>query len=82
MPCDLIAESRIPLHQLAQEQSVSLSTCWRWCHRGIRGHVLESINIGGRKFTTREAFARFVVRTNGERVPAELAATERAAVNG
>jgi len=70
MTATLFTELRISLNQLAHEQGVSLSTCWRWCLRGIRGHVLESFSLGGRKFTTREAFARWLARTNGERVVA------------
>ncbi len=68
MSADLVSETRISLNQLAHEQGVALSTCWRWCLRGIKGHLLESVSVGGRKFTTREAFARFIARTNGERV--------------
>jgi hypothetical protein len=70
MSDDLISESRISLNQLANEQDVSLSTAWRWCLRGIRGHQLESFSVGGRKYTTREAFARWMARTNGEPVAA------------
>jgi hypothetical protein len=69
MSVDLLSETRISLNELAREQNVALSTCWRWCLRGIKGHTLESIAIGGRKFTTREAFARFIAATNGESVP-------------
>ncbi len=64
----LIAETRISFNVLAQEQDVSIPTVWRWSQRGIRGHVLESFSVGGRKFTTREAFQRFISRTNGERI--------------
>lgn len=64
----LTSESRISFNSLAREQNVSIPTVWRWAQRGIRGHVLESLSIGGRKFTTREAFARWVARTNGEPV--------------
>jgi hypothetical protein len=71
MSADLLSETRISLTQLAREQNVAVSTCWRWCLRGIRGHQLESFSLGGRKFTTCEAFARFVARTNGERVTNE-----------
>jgi hypothetical protein len=68
MSGDLLRETRLSLNQLAREQNVALSTPWRWCLRGIRGHVLESFSIGGRKYTTHEAFARFIARTNGEGV--------------
>jgi hypothetical protein len=71
MSIDLLSESRVTLNQLASEQNVALSTCWRWCLRGIKGHVLESFSVGGRKFTTRQAFARFVAAINGESVRTE-----------
>jgi hypothetical protein len=57
-----------------------VSTCWRWCLRGIRGHQLESFSVGGRKFTTREAFSRFVARTNGERVVSETPRQREASI--
>ncbi len=65
---NLLEERRVSLTVLARELDVSLSTAWRWTLRGIKGHRLESFSLGGRKFTTREAFERFVARTNGERV--------------
>ena len=33
---------------------------WRWRLRGIRGVKLETIKIGGRRFTSAEALARFI----------------------
>lgn len=68
MPTDLLSEARISLTALAREQRVAVSTVWRWTLRGVRGHRLECFALGGRRYTTREAFARFVARTNGERV--------------
>jgi hypothetical protein len=61
-------ETRIALGLLAREQGVSVTTSWRWCLRGIRGHVLETFTLGGRRYTTREAFSRWVAVTNGEPV--------------
>ena len=75
------------MHDLLQEQLVSLSeacrllpgrphisTAWRWVSRGVRGHRLETIVRGGRRFTSREALERFISRTtaaaNGEPPPA------------
>jgi hypothetical protein len=71
MTDQLLREERISLTTLAQEQSVSVPTAWRWAQRGNRGHVLETISVGGRKFTTREAFARWIARINGEPVRTE-----------
>jgi hypothetical protein len=65
---ELLFEDRVSFTRLAQEQHVSVPTVWRWAQRGIKGHVLESFSVGGRRYTTREAFARFIARTNGQRV--------------
>ena len=64
----LLEEIRISFNVLAQEQDVSLPTVWRWHTRGIKGHRLEGFNVGAKKFTTREAFQRWVSRINGEQV--------------
>lgn len=36
-----------------------VSTIWRWINRGIRGVKLETVMVGGRRFTSREALERF-----------------------
>jgi len=41
-------------------REVSLPTLWRWMLKGTRGVVLESIRIGGRRYTSKEACLRFV----------------------
>ena len=56
----LLDEQRLSLSALAARESVNVSTVWRWCLRGCRGAKLESFAVGGRRFTTSEAFARFV----------------------
>lgn len=68
MTDQLLHETRLALKQLAREQNVSIPTCWRWTTRGCKGHVLASFSCGGRKFTTREAFERWIAAINGERV--------------
>ena len=40
----------------------SLATVYRWAFKGVRGVKLETIMIGGRRFTSREAVAHFVAR--------------------
>mgnify|MGYP001493838456 CR=1 FL=1 len=37
----------------------SLSTLHRWRQRGIRGVALETLLIGGQRYTSREALQRF-----------------------
>jgi hypothetical protein len=48
-------------------------TVWRWVLNGIRGIKLESIVVGSKRFTSREAVDRFISATtavaNGEPAP-------------
>ncbi len=43
----------------------SISTLWRWRHKGVGGRRLETVRIGGKRFTSREAIARFA-RQDGD----------------
>jgi Protein of unknown function (DUF1580) len=38
----------------------STTTWWRWSTRGVHGVVLETIMIGGRRYTTAAALQRFI----------------------
>lgn len=60
---DFLNEQRLTLTELARQEGVSVPTPWRWANRGVRGVVLETFSIGGRRFTTAEAFRRFVERS-------------------
>jgi hypothetical protein len=55
-------------------QGVHVSTTWRWTLRGIRGVLLETILIGGIRYTSQEALQRFFEATtaaaDGTPVPA------------
>ncbi len=86
---NLLDEQRLTLNQLAKQEGVNPSTVWRWSLRGVRGVELETFSVGARRFTTSEAFARFVegttaaakgeksqVRTNRQR-DAAIAQAER-----
>ena len=50
-----------------------VSTLHRWAGRGLRGVVLETIHVGGRRYTSTEALQRFFDR---------LGASDRAARRG
>lgn len=56
---DLLNESRLTLAELARMEGVNVCTVWRWAKRGAKGCVLETFSIGAKRFTTRQAFARF-----------------------
>jgi hypothetical protein len=42
----------------------SLSSIWRWMTRGVKGTKLESIKIGGIRYTSLEAIKRFLAACN------------------
>lgn len=60
------------------------STWWRWSTHGIRGVLLETILVGGRRCTTAEAVARFFERTtaaaSGQPVPQRTNRQRQAAI--
>jgi hypothetical protein len=43
-----------------------VATAYRWSTRGLRGIVLETIQVGGTRCTSREALARFFIRLSEE----------------
>ena len=58
---DLTNETLITIKQAIKEfpNRPSLPTVWRWMLEGARGRILESICVGGRRFTSKEACQRF-----------------------
>ena len=73
----LLSEPRISLNALARREGVHLSTCWRWCLRGCKGHKLESFNVGGKKFTTLPAYERWLAKINGAKMSAAQTPRQR-----
>lgn len=63
MTPDLLAETRLSFGQLARQEGVNPTTVWRWAARGVKGVRLETYLRAGRRFTTKEAFARFCAAT-------------------
>lgn len=39
------------------------STVWRWYKRGVRGVRLETVVVGGKRFTSLQAIRRFIERS-------------------
>lgn len=70
---DLLSESRLSLTQLAHKEKVGIATVWRWATNGIGGVRLESFRIGRKRFTTAEAFQRFIAKQNGGFIEAPAA---------
>src|SRR4051794_6124706 len=49
-------------------ERVHCSTPRRWAHQGVRGVYLETIHVGGRVYTSRQALARFFAALTASRV--------------
>lgn len=71
----LAAEGLIDLKRAAAEfkaddgRKPHLATLRRWATRGCRGHKLESMFVGNRMMTSRQATARFLAAINGAPPP-------------
>lgn len=71
----MLAERRLSISELARQEGVSIPTVWRWTKRGIRGVALETFTLGGRRFTTAEAFRRWFLATQAEQSTAPRSET-------
>ncbi|MGV3604879.1 MAG: DUF1580 domain-containing protein [Planctomycetaceae bacterium] len=60
----ILSEQRFPLAEAAERVGRNVSTLWRWSQSGVKGRVLETQLIGGRRFTSVEALERFVEAIN------------------
>jgi len=58
---DIQAEQMLTIADAARELPgrPHISTLWRWIQRGCRGVKLETILLGGMRYTSREALQRF-----------------------
>lgn len=61
------------------ERRPAIATLHRWRQRGVRGVKLETVLIGGIRYTSREAIVRFIAAQNPNDVPAThvITATQR-----
>ena len=68
---DVKRETTLRLTQVPDELSSRphVATVWRWCLRGVRGVKLESLVVGGVRYTSHEAIERFLARLNGQPQP-------------
>lgn len=66
MIIDIDSETLLTLAEAAKRfpRKLSICTLFRWCKNGVRGAVLSSVVIGGRRFTSLEAIHRFIVATS------------------
>lgn len=62
----ILRERRIALTWLAASLNINHSTVYRWVTIGVDGNKLESFRLGKNRFTTHEAFDRWMRLTNWE----------------
>jgi hypothetical protein len=60
----LLAETRLDPVVLAKREGLGKRSLVRWMHRGKRGHLLESFLLGRRRWTTEQAWRRFIAKTS------------------
>lgn len=66
----LLDEDRLHVTTAAREVfRVAPETAWRWALKGVGGVRLESIKVGGVRFTSRQACTRFLDKLNGAPSP-------------
>lgn len=68
MPIDIDYEKLVTLTEAAKSKQFPKKPCVctvaRWCLDGVRGEILDSVVIGGRRYTSVEAIHRFVAATS------------------
>jgi hypothetical protein len=83
---DLQSESVVSLTAAAKSlpSRPHIATVYRWFQHGVRGIRLETVLLGGRRFTSHEALQRFTERLTaaaaGEPVPARTLKQREAAM--
>ena len=82
MPIELSCETLISLAEAAslcpkrrRGKKPHVSCIYRWTSSGCRGVVLESIQVGGTRCTSRDALQRFFERLTGSSTPSAPAPT-------
>ena len=73
----LMAEDRVHLAALASELGVDRKTVIRWADVGYGGWRLEHYRIGRKRYSTRQATARFLAAVNGEMCEAVIGSVEQ-----
>ena len=89
MPIDPNTETLISLSEAARHlprrragKRPHVSCIYRWTTSGCRGVILESVQIGGTRCTSREALSRFFRQLTGNQVaiPVVTSRAQKAAV--
>lgn len=71
MTIDTQSETLVPINAAPSHIPTRphVATVWRWIQRGVRGVRLDTVLIGGKRFTSTEAIARFIGGTTAASDP-------------
>ena len=59
-----LTEARLSIGEAAREAEVSLSSCWRWVLKGVRGVRLRTVLVGGRRYVLVSDLDAFLAELN------------------
>ncbi len=83
---DLASETLLPLGGVPallppgpRGKPIHVATVYRWSAAGVRGAVLETVVIGGCRYTSREALSRFIDATTAASRPVAIQTPARRA---
>lgn len=65
MSIDIHSDTLLTISEAAKSLPMrpNVSTVWRWIQRGVRGVTLDTVLVGGRRYTSKEALQSFVERS-------------------
>lgn len=77
-----LSAKRLSLSAAARLLGVNISTIWRWRLKGVRGVMLQTFCIGGKRFTTEESLTLFIdattaAATGDDSLPTPRTSTQR-----
>jgi transcriptional regulator with XRE-family HTH domain len=56
----ILEQERLTLKKVAQRLDVHPATVWRWTLSGVRGRILRTIHIGGRRYVLQSDLTNFL----------------------
>lgn len=77
---DLLQEELLPFALAIRSLpgTPHVSTGYRYAMQGIRGVVLETVKVGGKRFTSRQAIMRFIAALTRVTTPSQNARSSKA----
>lgn len=66
MMIDPLQEPLIPISEIGRSslpRPPSPACLWRWHSKGVNGIRLETVRVGGRRYTTKSAWKKFIQAT-------------------